>query len=291
MSRARVIRMEKAVGAALTNTNIQIRERATPTGSLRGIYATRPFIKGEWICSYHGKIISREELAKTHEKDRSLFERITEYGVQPCSVPGAHLYPHNLDEVGAHLINHSCGPNADWGRMEHGAMLVQATRPIAEGEEITIHYRWIGAKAAIEENWHPCSCLAPYCCGTIELKLEYQVLQGNRLGVHVGGHSLSPKEISKRFLADIMNDSTENESTVLNYPKNLGGMSMNMDGSKTQIEMQFNMAAFAEKLQIGAALTARELMTTILPEIRKEKRPVRPSLRRIEEIASRYVQR
>jgi len=291
MSRTRVIRIEKAMGAALSNANIRIGERVTPSGPLRGIYATRPFAKGEWICSYHGGIISREELARLHEQDRPLFERIVEYGVQPGSVPGAHLYPRDLNEVGAHLINHSCGPNADWDRMEHGAMLVKATRPIAEGEEVTIHYRWIGAKAAMEESWHPCSCQAPYCVGTIELKLEYQIVEGDRNGPHVGGHFLPPEEVSRRLLADILNDSEENESTILNYPKNVAGMTMNVDGSPSSARLQINMAAFAEKLQVGAALAARELMTNIMPELREGKRRGRPSLRRIAEIAFRYGQR
>lgn len=282
--------MEKAMGAALTNANVRIGTRETPSGPLRGIYATRPFSRGEWVCSFHGRIVPRDELARAFEKDKPLFESIVEYGVQPGNVPGAHLYPNDLDDLGAHLINHSCGPNSDWDRMAHGAMLVKATRPIAEGEEVTIHYRWVGAKAAMEGTQHACSCQAPYCAGTIELKLEYIVVEEDADGRRMGGHYLPPEEVKNRLLADILNDAEENESAVLNYPKNLTGMIMALDGGAAP-EMQVDEAAFREKLRVGAAMAARELATVIVPEMRSGKRRGRPSLRRLTEIASRYGSR
>jgi SET domain-containing protein len=151
------------IGSALRNAHVCIRQ----TGAGRGIYATRAFATGECVASYHGRIIDRAELVSLHGSDRVQYDLINEYAVATPS--GGHLYPNDLDALGAHLINHSCGPNARWAEYERGVLLVRATRPIAAGDEITVHYGWLGIKAAMEDRRHTCVCKAPYCTGTVEL--------------------------------------------------------------------------------------------------------------------------
>jgi SET domain-containing protein len=155
------------IASALRNAHVRIGQ----TGAGRGIYATRDFAIGECVASYHGRVIAREELAALHGSDRAQYDLVNEYAVATPS--GGHLYPEDLNAIGAHLINHSCGPNAQWGEYERGALLVRATRPIAAGDEITVHYGWLGIKAAIEDRRHVCVCKAPYCTGTVELHVEW----------------------------------------------------------------------------------------------------------------------
>ncbi len=264
---------KKQIAGALANEGVRIGERETPLAKLklRGLYAARAFATGDYVASFHGKIVTRERLFELHKEDLPLFERISEYAVF-CKSLGGHLYPEDLDRIGAHLINHACGPNADWAEVEHGAMLVRALRPIAEGEELTIHYGWLGVKAAyetrdaeggersdrsrsarpFEDKRHACACASPYCCGTVELYVEI-VDEDDGRGGRVGGPWLPPAEVSRRFMADICNDTDTNETLLWRYAKD----STNMIGGG-KILQTVDPVAFFEKLRAGAEVALRE---------------------------------
>ena len=241
---------KKQIAAALANEDVRIGERETPEGKLRGLYAKRAFKAGDYVASFHGKVITRERLFELHKEDRALFDRVNEYAVLSTELDG-HLYPEDVNAVGAHLINHACGPNAEFAEVEHGAMLVRAIKPIAEGEELTIHYGWTGVKAAFEKKRHACACGAPFCCGTVELAIEILEEDDGQGGV-MAGPFLPPEEVRKRFFADICNDTDKNESLLWKYAKNSTSM---LYGAK--VMQPIDPIMFGLKLRAGAEVAIR----------------------------------
>src|ERR1039458_2895698 len=114
----------KQIVSALKNEHVRIGERTLPNGTrLRGLYALADFTPDDYVTSFHGRIISREQLVVLHKTNRALFDNITEYAVWSDSGRG-HLYPEDIGAPGAHLINHSCAPNTEWAQHERGAMLI-----------------------------------------------------------------------------------------------------------------------------------------------------------------------
>jgi len=241
----------KHITRALRHEGIRIGERQLPSGeSMRGLYATRDFKPGDFVAAYLGKTIDRTALFALHATDRARFEFINEYAALLPST-NAHLYPEKLDAIGAHLINHSCRPNARWGRVEYSALLVRATRPIAAGEEITIHYGWLGLKAAIDKSQHPCRCDAPYCAGTIELMVEWIENPDNTAGPRI-----SHEEIRNRMLADLVNDTDEHEALLIRYADEaLNSVSGIVEAAP------FDAPAFYDKLCRGAEAAMAEART------------------------------
>jgi hypothetical protein len=234
--------------SALRNEHVRIGQRQ---GVGRAIFAKRAFSPGECVASYHGRVFTHAELLTLSTSDRALFERVNEYAVGTPS--GGRLFAEDADVTGAHLINHSCAPNAQWGEYERGALLVRAVRPIAEGEEITIHYGWVGIKAAMEKIWHVCACAAPFCVGTIELRVEWV----NESEME-GGPFLPEEEVTRRLFADIMNDTDEHEELLFHYAKN--SVSMTPGAS---VLSALDPGAFLDKVRgcadqaVRAALRAR----------------------------------
>jgi hypothetical protein len=230
------------IAAALKNKDVRVGDRQLPDGQrLRGVYARKFFAPGDYVASFHGSVVSREGLVELFKTDPALFARVVEYGVGHTPT-GGHLYPDDVEELGGHLINHSCGPNADWAQYEKGALLVRAVKPIAAGQEITVHYGWVGVKAAVEKSWHPCACGAPFCTGTIELRVEYNDYDDGTSSTY-----LPPEEVAKRLLADIANDTDANEQLVHRYEQESVSM---LHGAK--VVAGFDRSAFLEKLQMGA---------------------------------------
>lgn len=256
--------------AALRNEHVRIGERTLDDGTrLRGLYAGKNFAPGEQVASYHGRVFSREEFFALHDADPGLYERVSEYGVE---APTGHQYQPDTDVVGAHLTNHSCGPNTKWGDFERGARLIEATKPIATGEEITIHYGWVGLKSAMEKRWHTCACTAPYCTKTIELKLEY-IEEKSSDGSLQGGPFLPPEEVTNRFIADIVNDTNVNETVLHGYAQNSASLYKG-----AQIITGIDNLAFFEKLRDAARIAIRDAASL----------PMNTSSRRIAQIVHRY---
>ena len=113
----------------------------------RGVYARRPFAKGEFIFRRrHTRVLSGDEVASATEWERI---HLCELGFDRFAVlapPGCYL-------------NHSCDPSA----MRHGVK-VFAWRTIEADEEITVDYR---LNALDGDSW-PCRCGAAVCTGTVE---------------------------------------------------------------------------------------------------------------------------
>jgi hypothetical protein len=236
------------IAAALKNVGVRIGERMLADGSkLRGLYALQSFDPGDYVASFHGRHYSLDDLKRLCRENRPLFERITEYGVGD---PGTGMtYPEDLDALGAHLINHSCGPSTKWGQIVDGATLIRAVKRIEPGDEITIFYGWIGLKAAMENKRHPCVCSARYCTGHIELFIEI-VREGE-----FGGPWLSHEEVARRFLADMANGTDEHEGLLIRYAKNPTGMII---GGGAMVQ-ELDRAAFFDKLRTGAGMAVAVL--------------------------------
>jgi SET domain-containing protein len=99
--------------------------RSAPGKGL-GLYARRPFTRGEFLLEYTGKKIPTKEADAS--KSRYLFE-IDEFWTIDGS-PRTNI---------ARYINHSCAPNCETDVVD-GQIFVFAKRGIKEGEELSFDY-------------------------------------------------------------------------------------------------------------------------------------------------------
>jgi SET domain len=112
----------------------------------RGVFATRHFVRGEFIFRRrHVRVLTASELPGLPEWDRVHLCELSFDRYAVLAPPGCYL-------------NHGCDPNA----MRHGVN-VFAWRPIATGEEITIDYR---LNAFDGDSW-ACGCAAITCTGVV----------------------------------------------------------------------------------------------------------------------------
>jgi len=94
-----------------------------------GLFATKPFKKGEYIVTYRGRRIANAEADKLEAKgSRYMFEINSRW-----TIDGSKRW--NL----ARYVNHSCRPNAEAIERRRGIVYV-ARRKIKPDEEITVDY-------------------------------------------------------------------------------------------------------------------------------------------------------
>jgi hypothetical protein len=123
----------------------------------RGVFARRAFAPGDLVCAYAPKqkkvgVRDPEAIAAAETKLTLLSgDRVI---IPDTSVPGGWL------------CNHSCEPNA--AVFASGEGRIQATRPIAAGQEVTIFYGWVSHN---EPERDPCRCGAARCRGFINFDL------------------------------------------------------------------------------------------------------------------------
>lgn len=91
-----------------------------------GLFAARPFKKGERVVEYRGRAISKEEEYTSNSK--YLFE--VRRGRTIDGVARSNI---------ARYINHSCKPNCE-PETEKGRVFIDAVKNIKEGEEFTYDY-------------------------------------------------------------------------------------------------------------------------------------------------------
>lgn len=131
----------------LRNEDVEARE--TP-GRGRGLFARRAFATGDIVCTYTGRVVRTHEDAPLEARNYIVD---TKYD---------HVLVPDIPALGGHLANHSCRPNTRFEFSEReDTMFLEATRPIAAGEEITNFYNWLGF-----EN-PPCLCGEEHCAGVI----------------------------------------------------------------------------------------------------------------------------
>lgn len=111
-----------------------------------GVFATRAFNRERVIATVSGEIVDDPDYTSDY-----------------CIDLGGTL---SLEPAAPYrFLNHSCEPNCELSLLEwdDGAcdVLLEARRPIAEGEELTIDYAW-------PSDWAiPCGCGSPACRGWI----------------------------------------------------------------------------------------------------------------------------
>lgn len=110
-----------------------------------GLFAARPFKKGERIIEYVGRTISNAEAYTSRSK--YLFEvnaRRTIDGVARTNI--------------ARYINHSCRPNCE-PEIERGRIFIDARKNIRAGEELSYDY----GKEYLDEHIRPLGCRCVKC--------------------------------------------------------------------------------------------------------------------------------
>ena len=109
----------------MNQTRFEVRDSERATG--RGLFASVPIEKGEFVVEYTGKKIPTK-VADTMTSARYLFEIDSEWTIDG-----------EVESNIARYINHSCDPNAE-SEVHDGHILISAIRRIAAGEEITMDY-------------------------------------------------------------------------------------------------------------------------------------------------------
>jgi len=110
-----------------------------------GLFATRPFKKGDRIVEYKGRVISKDE--EYSSRSKYLFEVR-----RGRTIDGASR--RNL----ARYINHACKPNCE-PEIEQGRVFIDAIKNIAEGEELGYDY----GKEYVDEHIKPLGCRCAKC--------------------------------------------------------------------------------------------------------------------------------
>lgn len=123
-----------------------------------GVIAAEFIPKGHKVIEYTGERISRVETARRARLSTNLnyLFTIDNYWTLDGSVGGS----------GAEFINHCCEPNCK-ARITSGRIYYYSKRDIQPGEELTVDYRFDHDVEKVT-----CSCGAPKCRGTINLKRE-----------------------------------------------------------------------------------------------------------------------
>jgi SET domain-containing protein len=130
----------------------------------RGLFASRPIVRGEWIVEYKGERITDAEADRRSpplqagEQYHTVF-----FAVAPDVVIDAGVRGNS-----ARFINHSCDPNCR-AAIEGTRVQIYARRRIAEGEELSFDYSYL-----LEDRFspamraaHPCHCGSVKCRGTL----------------------------------------------------------------------------------------------------------------------------
>jgi uncharacterized protein len=119
-----------------------------------GVFAGERIPTNKKVIEYTGERISRKETKIRAERPLNYIFTLNQYWALDGSVGGS----------GAEFINHCCEPNIrTWVYKEH--ILYMSKRVILPGEELTVDYHFDKDVDKV-----PCSCGAPGCRGTINVK-------------------------------------------------------------------------------------------------------------------------
>jgi SET domain-containing protein len=119
-----------------------------------GVYADEDIPPNRKVIEYTGEKISRRETKIRASRPLNYIFTLNSY----WCIDG------NTGGNGAQYINHCCQPNVDV-RIVREHILFFSKRKIRKGEELTLDYRFDKDVERV-----PCSCGAPECRGTINLK-------------------------------------------------------------------------------------------------------------------------
>jgi SET domain-containing protein len=129
--------------------DLQVRRAATGLG----LFSLRPIPAGRKIIEYLGPVLTGDEV--TRKGGKYLFD-----------LGGDRAIDGSARTNRARYLNHSCRPNAE-AFITGRRVWIWSKRPIAAGDEITIHY----GKAYFDEFIRPIGCKCPHCAARAEKKL------------------------------------------------------------------------------------------------------------------------
>ena len=110
-----------------------------------GLFATRPYKKGEFIIEYVGRPMSEDEMYTS--KSKYIFGLSKKHNIDG---------PPRINIAG--YINHSCRPNAE-PFVYRGHVNIKAIKNIKEGDEFTYDY----GKEYFDEHIKPFGCRCAKC--------------------------------------------------------------------------------------------------------------------------------
>lgn len=110
-----------------------------------GLFATRPFKKGERVIEYFGREISKEEEYSSNSK--YLFE-----------INSRKTIDGTTRDNFARYINYSCKPNCE-PHIVHGKVWIDAIKNIKKNEELSYDY----GKEYFDEHIKPFGCRCASC--------------------------------------------------------------------------------------------------------------------------------
>lgn len=112
-----------------------------------GLFATKPFKKGEYIVAYRGQVVTDAESERREMRGaRYMFEINSHWAIDGSSRRNVARY-----------VNHSCRPNAEAVERRKHRIVYVARRRIKPEEEITVDYGKDYFDAYIKANG--CRCL------------------------------------------------------------------------------------------------------------------------------------
>jgi hypothetical protein len=152
----------------------------------RGVFATRSFEPGDIVTPYAPS--QRRVDASAPEAIAAASTKLT------LLSQGQWVIIPDTTVPGGWLCNHSCDPNA--AIFSNGPARIQATKPIAAGEEITIFYGWVTMNDAERD---PCLCGSPQCLGFINFDVTDE--DATRIDVRDGALVTTDEALAQR-LAD-----------------------------------------------------------------------------------------
>lgn len=122
-----------------------------------GVFALRPFKKGDRIVEYKGRVEKWGEQQQGAGGYAQLFHAGLGFVINPA-----------VDGNIARFINHSCDPNCE-AILEGRRVFIEATRDIAAGEELFIDYALALGRRFTKQDVldYRCRCGAPNCRGTM----------------------------------------------------------------------------------------------------------------------------
>ena len=152
----------------------------------RGVFARRHFKPGDLVVAYaprQRRVDVRDPVATAAAETKLTLLSEHQFVIIPdTSVPGGWL------------CNHSCNPNA--AIFSDGAGRIEATQPIAAGEEVTIFYGWVSHN---DPERDPCQCGSRQCRGFINFDLTDE--DATHIEIRPGG-GVVMDEIIRRRLAE-----------------------------------------------------------------------------------------
>ncbi|HVX90725.1 MAG TPA: SET domain-containing protein [Candidatus Paceibacterota bacterium] len=142
--------MKKAVKKRAKRKGVPIPDGMTVRRSSAGLgmFATRPYKKGEFVIEYVGRVISKKE--EETSRSKYLFEVTKNKTIdgKPSINPAGYL-------------NHSCHPNCE-ADVKKGRVLITAIKHVRAGDELT----WDYGKEYVGEH------IAPYGCRCVKHRPE-----------------------------------------------------------------------------------------------------------------------